>query len=76
MDYLSEYKRWCTFATEDDLHNALLMMDAEEIKDAFYRELEFGTGGLRGIIAAGTNRMNVYTVAKATQGLVNYLCKR
>ena len=59
MDYLSEYKRWCTFATEDDLHNALLMMDAEEIKDAFYRELEFGTGGLRGIIAAGTNRMNV-----------------
>ena len=73
MDYLSEYKKWCAFTTEDDLNNALLMMDAEEIKDAFYRELEFGTGGLRGIIAAGTNRMNVYTVAKATQGLVNYL---
>ena len=76
MDYLSEYKKWCAFTTEDDLNNALLMMDAEEIKDAFYRELEFGTGGLRGIIAAGTNRMNVYTVAKATQGLVNYLFSR
>lgn len=76
MNYLSEYKKWCTFATEDDLHNALQTMDAEEIKDAFYRELEFGTGGLRGVIAAGTNRMNVYTVAKATQGLANYLCKR
>ena len=76
MDYLSEYKKWCAFATEDNLNNALLMMYAEEIKDAFYRELEFGTGGLRGIIAAGTNRMNVYTVAKATQGLVDYLFSR
>ena len=49
--------------------------DADAIQDAFYRELEFGTGGLRGVIGAGTNRMNVYTVAKASQGLANYVVK-
>ena len=47
--------------------------DLAEIEDRFYRELEFGTGGLRGILGAGTNRMNVFTVAKATQGYANYL---
>lgn len=49
--------------------------DADEIEERFYRELEFGTGGLRGIIGAGTNRMNIYTVRKATQGLANYIIK-
>ena len=46
------------------------------MEDRFYKELEFGTGGLRGVIGAGTNRMNVYTVRKATQGLANYIIKR
>ena len=49
--------------------------DAEGIKDRFYRELEFGTGGLRGVIGAGTNRLNIYTIRRATQGLANYLLK-
>ena len=48
----------------------------EEIEDRFYRDLEFGTGGLRGVIGAGTNRMNFYTVRKATQGLANYIIKQ
>ena len=47
----------------------------DQIEDRFYRELEFGTGGLRGVLGAGTNRMNVFTIGKATQGLSNYLCK-
>ena len=47
--------------------------NAAEIEDRFYKDLEFGTGGLRGVIGAGTNRMNVYTVRKATQGLANYI---
>ena len=47
-----------------------------EVEDRFYRELEFGTGGLRGVVAAGTNRMNIYTVRKATQGLANYILKQ
>ena len=49
--------------------------DEEEIEERFYKELEFGTGGLRGVIGAGTNRMNIYTVRKATQGLANYILK-
>lgn len=53
----------------------LLKFDEKELIDAFYRELEFGTGGLRGIMGVGSNRMNIYTVAKATQGLANYLIK-
>jgi phosphoglucomutase len=54
---------------------SILKSDEKELIDAFYRDLEFGTGGLRGIMGAGTNRMNIYTVAKATQGLSNYLLK-
>ena len=50
--------------------------DEDEINDRFYRDLEFGTGGLRGVLGAGTNRMNVYTVRKATQGLANYIVKQ
>ena len=68
------YKTWCEKAVEDiDLQKELKVMNEEQKEDAFYRELEFGTGGLRGTIGAGTNRMNVYTVAKASQGLANYI---
>ena len=76
MDYKDEYKRWLAEATEDqDVVTELNEMDDKKIEDAFYRDLAFGTGGLRGIIGAGTNRMNVYTVAKASQGLADYLKK-
>ena len=75
MDYRSEYQAWCMYAMEDDLQTDLLQYGEEEIEDAFYRNLEFGTGGLRGILGAGTNRMNVYTVAKVTQGLADYIIK-
>lgn len=70
----AEYYRWCVNATADkDLIPELESMGVKQIEDAFYRDLTFGTGGLRGTIGAGTNRMNVYIVAKATQGLSNYL---
>lgn len=75
MSFLEEYNRWCKFADEDGIQNLLKEMDEEQIEDSFYCNLGFGTGGLRGIIGAGTNRMNVYTVAKASQGLSNYLVK-
>ena len=76
MNIQEEYRRWLEKATGDaDLLPELRAMDEDRIEDAFYRNLAFGTGGLRGVIGAGTNRMNVYTVAKATQGLANYLKK-
>ncbi len=74
-----EYMRWLQFAAEDeDIAQELKEYEHDEKKktDAFYSELSFGTGGLRGVIGAGTNRMNIYTVAKATQGLANYLRKK
>ena len=70
------YALWRARAVEDpDLVRELGDVEGrdEEIYDRFYRELEFGTGGLRGVIGAGSNRMNMYTVRKATQGLANYL---
>lgn len=73
------YWLWREAAAEDaDLSKELAEIDGkeEEIRDRFYRELAFGTGGLRGVIGAGTNRMNIYTVRKATQGLANYLSAR
>lgn len=76
MNYNEEYSRWLTSATADaDVAAELKAIenDPAKIEDAFYRNLAFGTGGLRGTIGAGTNRMNVYTVAKASQGLANYL---
>lgn len=74
MDYQKEYRRWLTKADMDPaLLEELWAMDEKQQEDAFYRDLSFGTGGLRGVIGAGTNRMNLYTVAKATQGLANYL---
>lgn len=73
----AEYYRWINKAIDDlDLIPELDKMSVDQIQDAFYRDLAFGTGGLRGTIGAGTNRMNVYTVAKATQGLSNYLNKQ
>jgi phosphoglucomutase len=76
MDYTKTYKQWLERAVADpDLTEELTSINgnSEEIEDRFYRELEFGTGGLRGVIGAGTNRMNIYTVAKATQGYSDYL---
>ena len=73
MDYLKEYQRW--LANAKDMEADLKAMDDKEIEDAFYKDLEFGTAGLRGFIGAGTNRMNEYTVGRATQGLANYILK-
>ena len=78
VDIKEEFKRWKENATEDvDLVNELNEMEKDSAKkeDAFYRDLEFGTGGLRGVLGAGTNRMNIYTVRKASQGLANYILK-
>lgn len=72
----NEYERWLEYAEEGLKRELTEMRDNKsEIEDAFYRNLTFGTGGLRGIIGAGTNRMNVHTVAKASQGVANYLYK-
>ena len=76
MEIQEEYKRWLKNAAADaDVAAELRAVDDGEIEDAFYRDLAFGTGGLRGVIGAGTNRMNIYTVAKASQGLADYLKK-
>ncbi len=79
MGYQEEFKRWL----EDDYFDQktkeellAIRNDEKEVEDRFYQELEFGTGGLRGVIGAGTNRMNIYTVRKATQGLANYILKK
>lgn len=79
MGYMEEFKFWL----EDDYFDAATRAELSaiadnesEIEDRFYRELEFGTGGLRGVIGAGTNRINIYTVRKATQGLANYILKQ
>lgn len=75
-DIKKEYERWLANATIDaDVAAELKTLDDTKIEDAFYRDLAFGTGGLRGVIGAGTNRMNIYTVAKASQGLADYLKK-
>ncbi len=79
MNYLEEYKKWCESPDFDDETKKELLAiknDEKEIEDRFYKELEFGTAGLRGIIGAGTNRMNKYTVGKATQGLANYILEQ
>lgn len=75
MDYISEYNRWCTdeLFDENTRKELMALSDEEEIKDRFYKSLSFGTGGLRGVIGAGTNRMNFYTVGKATQGLADFI---
>lgn len=75
MNVMQRYRLWCESAADSDVKSELLEMEGsdEKIEDAFYRDLSFGTGGLRGVIGAGTNRMNVYTVAKASQGLADYI---
>ena len=76
MDYREIYESWLNnpYFDEDTKEELRAIADDEnEIKERFYKELEFGTAGLRGIIGAGTNRMNIYTVRKTTQGLANYI---
>lgn len=78
MNYLSVYQNWLNQTEHDlELNQELreISADPAAIEDRFYRDLEFGTGGLRGVLGAGTNRMNIYTVGKATQGYSNYLKK-
>ena len=79
MEYRKKYHRWLNSPiidkdTKEELK--LIAGDEKEIEDRFYKDLEFGTGGLRGIIGAGSNRMNIYTVGKTTQGLANYIIKQ
>ena len=79
MSYREQYDFWLKDAYFDEATKEELRSIAGnegEIEDRFYKELEFGTGGLRGVIGAGTNRMNIYTVRKATQGLANYIIKQ
>ena len=79
MNYKAGYEQWCTEPIFDEETKAELKKiagDEREIEDRFYKNLSFGTGGLRGVIGAGTNRMNIYTVTKATQGLANYIIKQ
>ena len=78
MGYMEEYRFWLNDPYfDDETKKELKAIEADEaqIEDRFYKDLEFGTGGLRGVIGAGTNRMNIYTVRKATQGLANYILK-
>ena len=78
MDYKKIYEEWLANPYfDEETKNELkgIASDENEIKERFYTELEFGTAGLRGIIGAGTNRMNIYTVRKTTQGLANYISK-
>ncbi len=79
MNYKEQYEIWLSNPYFDEATKSELKAigaDEKEIEDRFYKELEFGTGGLRGVIGAGLNRMNVYTVRKATQGLANYILKQ
>ncbi len=75
MLYKEKYNDWLSSnAIDDNMKNELRSIkDEKEIEDRFYKDLDFGTGGLRGVIGAGSNRMNIYTVSKATQGFANYL---
>ena len=75
MNAMNEFERWLEKATDAEIKEELLSIQNSEadIEDRFYKELSFGTGGLRGVIGAGTNRMNVYSVKKATLGLADYL---
>ena len=76
MDYRQAYESWLNDPTIDETTKAELKSisgNAKEIEDRFYKELEFGTGGLRGVLGSGTNRLNIYTIRKATQGLANYI---
>lgn len=74
MNYSEKYQKWLSFADDETKAELLSIKNNEkEIEDRFYKDLAFGTGGLRGVMGAGSNRMNKYTVGKATFGLANYL---
>lgn len=73
MTYKDKYNEWLAFADESTKAELKSITDDKEIEDRFYKDLAFGTGGLRGIMGAGSNRMNRYTVGKATLGLARYL---
>ena len=75
MQYKDKYNDWLnSIVINEEMKNELRsIIDEKEIEDRFYKDLEFGTGGLRGVIGAGSNRMNIYTVSKATQGFADYL---
>ena len=73
MGYMEEYKRWIDKADEATAEELRCISDEKEIKDRFYSDLKFGTGGLRGVMAAGTNRMNSYVIGKVTQGISEYI---
>ena len=73
MNYKERYERWLSEVKDEEVLSELNQMTEKEIEDSFYKDLTFGTGGLRGVIGPGSNRMNIYTVAKATQGLSNFL---
>ena len=77
MEYQARYEEWCRRITDSDLLQELQGMKDDEMQkeEAFYQDLSFGTAGLRGKVGAGTNRMNVVTVGKATQGIANYICE-
>ena len=66
---------WLNSAIDEDSKTAIRSMDETELADSFYKDLEFGTGGLRGVMGVGSNRMNKYTVGMATQGLANYFAE-
>ena len=77
--YMQAYQQWLNnpaISEEDKQDLRKIEGNEKEIEDRFYKELEFGTAGLRGVIGIGTNRMNRYTVTKATQGLANYIIER
>ena len=79
MDFMKEYEKWLAEPCFDEATKAELKAiagDENEIKDRFYKNLEFGTGGLRGVIGAGINRMNIYTVRRASQGLADYILEQ
>ena len=81
MNAMERFEQWCNNpyfdqATRAELRALAEAGDTKEIEDRFYRDLAFGTGGLRGILGAGSNRMNLYTVRKATQGLANFILKQ
>lgn len=78
MEYIKSYNKWLNskIISEDTKAEIREIKDKKELEDRFYKELEFGTGGLRGIIGAGCNRMNIYTVKKVTQGVANYLLNK
>lgn len=78
MEYKKVYQSWLNseYFDEDTKNELQSIQSEEEMKDRFYKDLDFGTGGLRGVLGAGTNRMNLYTVRKATQGLANFIKKK